>query len=186
MELSEHYSLLRKRAEARFGRAVLTSLDFKNLSRDILQRTGESLSASTLKRFWGYVPVRGALSRSSLDILSRYVGFASFTTFCSGDTSLYLDAETVSARALPPNALVQISWAPNRIVKLRHLDSHLFEVLSSEHSKLLPGDRFEVADFVVGFPLYLGRVFRSSEELPAYVAGATGGLTGCQVLVSKQ
>ena len=67
MELSEHYSLLRKRAEARFGRAVLTSLDFKNLSRDILQRTGESLSASTLKRFWGYVPVRGALSRSSLN-----------------------------------------------------------------------------------------------------------------------
>lgn len=186
MEHTEHFPLLRKRTETRFGRAVHNSLDFKNLSCDILQRTGESLSASTLKRFWGYVSASSQLSRSSLDILARYVGFSNFAAFCSGDASLYLDAESVPARSIPKGAEVEVCWNPGRRLRLLHLGEGTFRVVAVERSKLHVGDCFELASFIVGFPLYLGRVFRDEKELPAYVAGATGGLSSFRILTPKQ
>ena len=93
MEKTDHFSLLRERVESVFGRSAGTTMAFIALSKDIAGRTGESLSPSTLKRFWGYVPSKTKLSVSSLDILARYAGFSSFTAFCSGDASLYQGPE---------------------------------------------------------------------------------------------
>ena len=182
MKKSDHFALLRERVEAIFGRSANTTTAFVSLSKDIWSRTGETLSPSTLKRFWGYVTTRTNPSVSSLDILARYVGFSSFSAFCSGDASLYLDAEAVSARSLPAGAEIELSWNPDRNLHLKHLGEGSFVVVASERSKLQVGDRFEVATFIVGFPLYLGSVIRENQELPAYVAGATGGLTSCRVI----
>ena len=185
MNNTDHFALLRERVESVFGRSADTTMAFVALSKDIERRTGELLSASTLKRFWGYVPSRTNLSASSLDILARYAGFSSFAAFCTGDSSIYLDAESVSARALPLQAEVEVCWNPGRKLRLLHLGNGAFRVVSAERSKLQAGDCFEVADFIVGFPLYLGRVFREGQELPPYVAGATGGLTSCSVATAK-
>ena len=182
MKNTDHFALLRGRVESIFGRSANTTTAFVSLSKDIWRRTGESLSPSTLKRFWGYVTTRTNLSVSSLDILARYVGFPSFSAFCTGDSSLYLDAESVSARSLPTGAEIELTWNPGRILHLKHLGDGSFVVVAAERSKLQAGDRFEAADFIVGFPLYLGRVIRDNQELPAYVAGATGGLTSCRVI----
>lgn len=185
MEKADHFQLLRDRAEGIFGRKVSTTSGFVALSKDVARRTGETLSPSTLKRFWGYISTNTNLSVTSLDILARYVGFASFSAFCSGDSSIYLDAESISARALPKGAEVEVRWNPGRRLILRHLGGGLFRVEISDRSKLLAGDCFEVADFIVGFPLYLGRIIRDGKELPAYVAGSTSGLTMCRVVAKK-
>jgi hypothetical protein len=182
MEKSIHFPLLRERVEARFGLPANSSQKFNSLSKDILARTGESLSASTLKRFWGYVTSDTAPSLASLDILSRYAGYPSFKAFCAGDASQFLTAEELSSKSLKEGAEVEIRWDPGRIVRLRHLDGSSFIVTASEKSKLRVGDSFEVADFIVGFPLYIGQIVRNGVQLPAYVAGSTGGLTACMVI----
>lgn len=182
MDYSEHFPLLRQRVERRFGLPVSSSRMFKALSEDIAQRTGERLSASTLKRFWDYIPSRTAISRTSLDILARYAGFPSFAGFCAEDASQYLNTHVLSSRSLQDGAHLEIRWSPGRRVQLSFLGNNSFQVTASEHSKLQVGDRFEVADFMEGFPLYIGCIHRGTEDLPAYVAGTTGGLTQVKLI----
>ena len=53
-EIPELTSLL-KSVENAYGRRVATTTDFESLSVVIEHEIGELLSASTLKRLWGYV-----------------------------------------------------------------------------------------------------------------------------------
>lgn len=73
---------LLKKVEQRYGRRISTSTDFEALSVAIDHKTGELVSASTLKRLWGYVSMRPTPRISTLDILSRYLGTRDFQTFC--------------------------------------------------------------------------------------------------------
>src|ERR1700761_1912749 len=57
------------------------SRDFDKLNQLILEKTGVSLSASTLKRVWGRVQYGHAPSAVTLDALARFAGFADFRAF---------------------------------------------------------------------------------------------------------
>lgn len=54
------------------------SRDFDKVSQLILDKTGVSLSASTLKRVWGRVQYGSAPSAVTLDALARFAGFDNF------------------------------------------------------------------------------------------------------------
>lgn len=60
------------------------SRDFDSLQQLILDETGVSLSASTLKRVWGRVQYSNDPSGATLDTLARFAGFASYRAFLVG------------------------------------------------------------------------------------------------------
>ena len=169
--------------EKHYGRRVATSTDFEALSVFIEHETGELLSASTLKRLWGYVTSHPSPRKDTLDILCRFIGHRDFRAFCDSlrateaFASNFLTDKAVYSTELAPDAVLTIGWNPNRIVTLRHLGGGAFEVTASENSKLLPGDRFEVSHLMKGYPLFIPRILRAGEYTPAYVAGNNGGLT---------
>ena len=67
---------------------IRTSGDCHILSEIITQRTGKVVNYNTLRRMYGLAkPVKP--SRSSLDILSEFVGFDSYLHFTSGSPRLY-------------------------------------------------------------------------------------------------
>ena len=169
--------------EKHYGRRVATSTDFEALSVFIEHETGELLSASTLKRMWGYVTSHPSPRKDTLDILCRFIGHRDFRVFCDSlktteaFASNFLTDKAVYSADLQPGVLIQIGWNPNRLVTLKHLGGGAFEVTASENSKLLPGDRFEVSHLMKGYPLFIPRILRAGEYTPAYVAGNNGGLT---------
>ena len=77
---------------------------------------------------------------------------------------------------LKPDTTVHIGWAPNRLVKMRYLGNYQFEVMSSENSQLMTGDRFELSEIIVGYPLYISRILRNGAYTPSYVAGQIDGI----------
>ena len=72
---SPEISELKQQIEESVGRKMKTSNDFIFLSGTIWERTHENLSSSTLKRLWGYVDGPDTTRDSTLDILSRFLGF---------------------------------------------------------------------------------------------------------------
>lgn len=169
--------------EKRYGRRVATSTDFEALSVFIEHETGDLISASTLKRMWGYVSSHPTPRKDTLDILCRFLGHRDFRVFCdslkstAAFASNFLTENTIYCADLAEGAKVTIGWSPNRIVTLKHLGDATFEVLSSENSKLLPGDRFEVLHLMKGYPLFIPRILRAGDYTPAYIAGYDDGLT---------
>lgn len=181
-EIPELNSLL-KEVEKVYGRRVSTTTDFESLSVVIEHEIGELLSASTLKRLWGYVGDRRIPRADTLDILSRYCGKKDFKEFCSWLTEVSgVDSQFFTERCIRTSDLssgdsLTLGWVPDRLVRVRYLGDGRFRVLSSTNSKLKVGDEFESDGFMLNFPLYITAVFRDGEILPSYVAGRIHGLS---------
>lgn len=78
---------LRKAAEQKAGRQMRTPKDFDFLHDSIYEQCHEMVSASTLKRIWGYNKYEGKPRTSSLDAIARYVGNADWNDFIQVNSS---------------------------------------------------------------------------------------------------
>ena len=180
---------LLRRVEEKFGHRLSTTTDFELLSFVMEREIGELISASTLKRLWGYVSYSSTPRIATLDTLSRYLGDKNFKAFCkvlkdSGAVvSSFFTSKTVEAASLVEGTGILIGWAPNRLVHLRFLGGTTFEVESVENAKLRPGDRFEASEFILGAPLFISSVRRADGSVtPPYVAAKAEGLNVLDIL----
>lgn len=179
-------SRLLRLVEERYGRSIHTTTDFESLSVVIELETGEYLSASTLKRLWGYVSLHPAPRFATLDVLCRFIGYPSFAAFrqaLKDDPAFESDFFTthfVSAEQMRPGERLTIGWDPNRLVTMDYLGENRWRVCCSENAKLLPGDEFTASQFLLGYPLFLDRILRDGAWTPSYVAGKRNGLTVLQ------
>ena len=168
--------------ERKYGRRIVTTTDFESLSVVIEHHIGEHISSSTLKRLWGYVSLNPTPRVATLDVLSRFIGHRDFRAFCKylKDAQIYASnfftSKCQTVAELKPDTVVHIGWAPNRLVKMKYIGNHQFEVISSENSQLRPGDLFELSEIIVGYPLFISRILRNGAYTPSYVAGQIDGI----------
>lgn len=187
MDIPELTFLLNE-VEKKFGRRVSTSTDFETLSITIEMTIGDHISSSTLKRLWGYVSLSPTPRIATLDILARYLGQRGFKEYCQKlkDTDVYastfFSARVIDANSLNKGAHVSIGWAPNRMIELEYLGNYRFKVAISANSQLRTGDEFETAEFILGYPLLLQKIYRNGETTPPFIAGRQGGLCHIEVL----
>ena len=162
-----------------FGGRLETTTDFDALSESIDARVHQRISSSTLKRLWGYVNLHPRPRTATLDILSQYVGRASYRAICNelNTTSGFISAESVDSGALDAGMKLRLRWMPDRCVLLQHKGSGLFCVLDPGTSKLRPKDFFHAGLFIKGHPLYIDDLTRDGKQLPPYVAGRSAGIT---------
>lgn len=170
------------KVEKKYGQSIKTTTDFEALSVVIERDTGELLSASTLKRLWGYVSLNPAPRVSTLDILSRYLDWKNFEEFrvwlktTPDFESTFFTTQIINVSDLKSGSRVLIGWNPNRLVELEYHGGHRFTVISNENSQLQKDDEFELTSLMLGYPLYISRILRNGEYTPAYVAGKIEGL----------
>ncbi len=174
--------------ETYHSRPIRTTVDFEALSIAVEHQTSERISASTLKRLWGYVADKHEPRRYTLDVLSKYIGRKDFDTFCEwlagknlSDSDFFTPYKVVSTD-LAQGARIEIGWSPDRYIILEHLGGCVFRVERSENSKLVEGDEFTATTFMLGYPLYISSVVRSGEVLSSFVGGKSGGLTILSIL----
>ena len=177
--------------EKKYGRRIATTTDFESLSVVIEHQIGELISSSTLKRLWGYVKLNPTPRIATLDVLARFVGQRDFKAFCNHlkesqvYASNFFTARCQTVSELVAGVTVHIGWAPNRLVKMSYLGDYQFVELESENSQLQPGDRFELSEIIVGYPLYISRILRDGAHTPSYVAGQIDGINLLKVETVK-
>lgn len=189
LDNNQNIMLLRTLSEEAAGHRVSTSTDFTFLSGCIQGRLKETLSVSTLERVWGYVEGYRNIRESTLDVLSRFVGYPDWKTFVadycevpSAQTSHRILAPTLTADEVPTGKNVVIEWVPGRRVILRHEGDGCWQVMESERSKLAVGDRFRCHRFTLNQPLYLEDLQQIEAPSNLFVVGCKGGLTRAEVL----
>jgi hypothetical protein len=179
---------LLSKVEKKYGRRVATTTDYEALSVAIEIEINDHLSASTLKRIWGYVSEKPTPRLTTLDILSRYIGEKDFRQFCESlmksdaFESTFFSAKCLSSSELKDGQEMAIGWNPDRLVTLKYLGNTEFEVLTSANSKLRKGDRFQVTDFILGSPLFISHILRKGVQTPPFVAGKNEGLNRIELL----
>lgn len=183
---------LKNLVERNFGRVLNTTTDFEEFSVYLSNRVKQSVSASTLKRMWGYVNDSHKPRTFTLDILSRFIGHDDFQSFVLWlKTSTKYNSSFFSAQQLISNDLdigdtVEIGWSPNRNIRLVYLGNSRYEVTAAANSKMKAGDKFITGCFIKGQPLYLPFIERGDIMTPPFVAGRNGGLTTITVKESAK
>lgn len=179
--VNKNTETLLQQIEQVLGRPVRTPQDFSFLSESIYERTHATVSVSTIKRLYGYVTSEGSLRRSTLDILSRFVGYQNWAVFCRRDMAMLVESnpiltESMSADELCEDDVLRVTWPPNRECYFRCTAPHEFVVERSLNSKLSPGDTFRCHLFVMGEALYLENVCMQGAAPVPYVCGRNNGI----------
>ena len=150
---------LKQQIEESVGRKMKTSNDFTFLSGAIWERTHDNISTSTLKRLWGYVDGPDTTRNSTLEILSKFLGFKDWDGFLEhigqDNGSDRVTKQHIKTDDLKVGDLVSVSWKPNRRCTFRHLRCALF---------------------ILGEPLYLNDLVQGDNPPVAFVVGNKDGL----------
>ena len=169
--------------EQEYGKLLATTTDFEEFSFFLEKHTGGKVSASTLKRLYGYVSDDHKPRMVTLDILSQYIGHKNYMEFkqwlktsIKYNSSFFM-ADQLTSGELTVGMEIMIGWSPNRLITLRYMGNSIYEVVASANSKLLSGDRFCTGCFIKGQPLLLPYIDRNGEHTMPFVAGRNGGLT---------
>ena len=180
---------LRLRIETSIKRKIQTPADFDFLRGIIWERTHEQISTSTLKRLWGYVDGVDNARNSTLNVLSKALGYENWDAFIlklkseNMDNSDLVMSESVSSGDLKIGDMLMIAWQPNRVCWLKYLGDNQFEVMESQNSKLKVGDTFRCGLFILGEPVYINdlRQNNGTGEPKLFVIGNKSGLTKLRV-----
>ena len=180
---------LRLRIEASIKRKIETPADFDFLRGIIWERTHEQISTSTLKRLWGYVDGIDNARNSTLNVLSKALGYESWDAFIlklkleNMDNSDLVMSESVLSSDLKIGDRLMIAWQPNRVCLLNYLGDNQFEVMESQNSKLKVGDTFRCGLFILGEPVYINdlRQNNGTGEPKLFVVGNRSGLTKLKI-----
>ncbi len=163
------------------GRSIRTPQDFNFLRLRIYEKTREIIGVSTLQRIFGYIHQNVQPSRTTLNILSHYVGYKNYEHFCksSEDASSQSNVvlhDALHAETLRVGARLKLTWNPKRTCVVRHLGDNRFEVEEVENTKLSVGDTFSAMLFICHEPLYLTNLVHDGASPVSYVVGSKDGI----------
>lgn len=177
---------LKLKVEQQLGHSVVVSSDFSNLSADILAKTKNYISTITLRRFWGNLAggkYNTVPRLSTLDVISQYVGYANWDSFVKEEeratmslSSDFLFKSVLYASELYSGALLELKWAPDRVVTIQAIGNSRFRVVESKNSKLACGDTFLLGQIIDGEPLVLSCLVHNGNPPTNYVCGMVGGV----------
>ena len=170
--------------ERRLGREIVSPRDFDYLSEQLAD-LGNSVSATTLKRIWGYNHDMSSTYRPyqyTITALIRLLGFNSIDDYLNSSVTTNLQSAsymgaTIAAEELPPDTIVEVKWEPARCCRLKCIGQSRFEVVISERGKLMPGDIVRIMSLTQNAPLYINEVLRNDgREQFVYTAGLRTGI----------
>lgn len=174
---------LRHALERRAGHALVSPAHFQQLALRAKAEGCGRVSASTLRRFFGYVRNDHLFTNSTLSTLARLAGYADWTAFCrmcdleqTADSG-FLSQTMVHAYELRSGDRIEVGWLPNRRMELLCLGNNNFRVERTVNAKLAVGDSFQALIFAVGLPLYVSHLVHGGRSGLTYVAGRAHGLT---------
>ncbi|MBR1521868.1 MAG: hypothetical protein IJ635_11610 [Bacteroidaceae bacterium] len=96
MSENTEFEQLRNAIETAVDRKMKSPRDFDFLAQAIFEKLHQSISTSTLKRFWGYLPQYATIRTSTLDLLSQFVDYKDWETFCQAQSPTPTPADTPS------------------------------------------------------------------------------------------
>lgn len=173
-----------KDIEKALGKDICTPKDFDMLRDSIYKRLHILVSATTLKRIWGYLNEDVQTRQSSFDILAQFIGYPNYKDYIDKHTTWKEELQSSPVLSRKLNVLedlktgdrLRIIWQPDRQCDVIYLGKLTFRVLSSYNTRILQDDTFCCGLFIEGEPLYIDNLIQGKRPPIAYVCGKKSGI----------
>ncbi len=175
-----------KQIEQKFNKEIRYPSDCEALAGDILHVTKQAISTSTLKRIFGFITGSKEPRLYTLDVIAQYLGYSNWDNYIENqlniDNSDFLPIKQIEIEKLPPNAVVEILYAPETKLVLNYRENFEFEIKHSINSKLQEKDLLKIFNIVKDYPLIINSVTRNNVNLGSYKAAKISGITEINIL----
>lgn len=179
---------LRIDIEHNISRRICTPYDFEFLAGIIWERLHQTISPTTLKRLWGYIDGADTTRRTTLCLLSQFLGYKDWEDYLQ----CLVRRTDIESRTFTENGIltadlsvgqcVEVTWLPNRKCVFRYDGEGTFYVLKAENAKIHEGDTFVCSCFLQGQPMYLDHLVQGTNAPVAYIAGSKSGLVSVSLV----
>ena len=171
------------------GYVPSTPSEFKRLCRMIEQKTGRSISLSSIKRIWGYVRYEGFPSVTTLNNLAQYNEFSDWGSFLtnhsiknSDENSGFIEGSLLTTDNLRPGDRLMLDWGYGKSCEIECIAHMRFRINASHNIKLEPGDTFTLHTLCVGHPIYISDIERGASRMSTYIGAKKGGLSSITLI----
>lgn len=172
--------------EKKLGREIRYPLDCEALSLDIATKCGGQVSASTLKRFFGFV--KGTEPRTyTLDMIAKYIGYKNWDEYLDSltdktESSEFVHIEELTIANLQVGAQYMFCYEPMRKVVFEYIGESMCKIIESVNSKLKENDVICLTSITLDYPLLISSVIRGGVPIGALTVGKVSGITKIQRL----
>lgn len=179
----DSFEQLKQDIEGSVNFKMQTPRDFDRLRDMIHARIAESISSTTLKRFWNYLPNDVAPSLYTLNTLCRFIGYNCWDTYkekhvdeLESDSDPVMNRHINVEKDLTPGDKIRLLWHSKRVCDIEYMGHERFKVLSSEKTRIKAGDTFECGLIIENEPLYVDNLQQVGNKPKAYVCGKKNGV----------
>ena len=156
------------------------------LSESILQKTGDRIGETTLRRLYGFVDDEREPRSYTLDIIARFLDYGNWECMmkdlCPADSIFIESGQDCVLANLKEGSMLEIKYFPDRVLQFEALGDHRFKVTESLNSKLKTGDIAIIDDMLLHFPLHARSVVRDGVDMGRYIAGEKYGICSIRII----
>lgn len=173
--------VVKQKIEEKFGKSIRYSKDCEALSESMSSSCKAPISASTLKRLFGFVSGIKQPRQYSLDVIASYLGYRDYSALLlnltQSENSEFISLPEVKIETLQAGKILEFNYDPGRKIRALYLGDFRFEVCEVQNSKLQINDTFRIHHIVKGYPLMIHDLNRNQQSMGQYISGKVGGIT---------
>lgn len=178
--------IIKKRIEEKSGIKVLYSRDCDILANKISSESNCRISASTLRRLFGFVKGTQEARVYTLDVISNYLGYSTWEDLIKPfDPNENISSNSIielKSNKLKLGEQYEYKFKPNAEVIIEFIGKSRFKVISSKRSQLKNGDIFTASVLTLHHPLFILNVERNGESIDKIIEAKVSGLTAIEKL----
>jgi hypothetical protein len=171
--------------EKRYGQSVRYPVECEALASDISKCTGRTISASTIKRLWGFIDGASSARSYTLDTLAEYCDYGCFEdlvqSFNPMEPASQKNIKILSMDEITVGNEITIFFGSKGHLKLALNNARSFLVLDSSDCDLKEGDIFNCVKIEVGLPMFIRDWCRRELNLGSYTIAKLTGVSSISV-----
>ena len=171
--------LIKQKIEKRFG-AVRYPRDCEPLALHIKEVCGSGLSASTLRRLFGFVNGANEPRLYTLDIIAEYLGYKGWEQLLASLIQQDCEPEPVIeklyTKQVKAGQVIRLTYEPARVVEIKR-KGPAYLVVSSNEKKLLLNDVVDFRLIELHYPLTFTSVTREGKSIGRVQVATVSGVT---------
>lgn len=177
---------LKSLIEARVGYPIRYPKDCDSLSKDFRENYNCNISASTLKRLFGFSSPSARPHLYTLDQLSHFLNYPSWDEFCYQEQSIQEKPDEISflnLEELREGQKLILEFSSAKSILLQYMKNGRFLVLEAVGGKVKSGFKLEIHNIVKFFPLVCHKIFCPADSfLGSTIIGKVGGIKKISIL----
>ncbi len=178
--------IIKKKIEDKAGIRVRYSRDCEILANKIYSECNCMLSASTIRRLFGFIKGTKEVRLHTLDVISNYLGYSTWDelieTLNKGENIKPQFITEIKSSKLKSGDKYQYTCKPDIEVTIECLGRSQFKVITEKNSQLKDGDIFRANVLSLHHPLFILEVERNGKTLGKVIEAKVSGITSIKKL----